>query len=510
MTRLFIEIYIAVLIAMGMVSGLMLWLMDARWPDDAHTRAGLLPAMQWMAQEIGSTQPGSASRAAALSELHRIAGPSIAILPMDVLALPAAERDRLAAGEVVFSGSRNARFVYIRLGREDAVLEWELYSRAKPLTQMLSVPIYVRLMQEASAPDRIHVERIPLDSLSDLTALERSRLLSRPITRLDGAWGMSTYQLTPGGTEVLRAFADTGPNVEPELVAPFTSMVLSALAIWLTVFPLYRRLLHLSRVAESLGRGNLAARAALKGRGPIQDLAHRFDRMAQRVESLIQSHEELLRAVAHELRHPISRLLFAAHLLRDAERPDKRQQLLGRIETAAADLSELTEELLTFSRLADGTPELVTEATTPNAVVEAIQMRMDDPRICFQVQAAGDYPVMWHAQYVVRALGNLVANACQYARERILVRCQMADGRVWFWVEDDGPGVPSEHRAQIFAPFRRVEHSRTREGGGAGLGLAIVQRIVTKHGGSVHLGDSELGGAKFGLELPAVAGTRAS
>ena len=102
-----------------------------------------------------------------------------------------------------------------------------------------------------------------------------------------------------------------------------------------------------------------------------------------------------------------------------------------------------------------------------------------------------------------RAVLNLVTNAVRHARERVRVTGSAAADGVQLHVDDDGPGIPVGERERIFEPFRRLDDSRSADAGGAGLGLAIVQRIMSVHGGRVLVGDSPLGGARFTLVFPA-------
>jgi signal transduction histidine kinase len=120
--------------------------------------------------------------------------------------------------------------------------------------------------------------------------------------------------------------------------------------------------------------------------------------------------------------------------------------------------------------------------------------------------------VRGRAEELSRLVGHLLDNACRHARERVEVGVRVADAgeqgsgsgqTVLLTVDDDGPGVPAEQREVVFERFGRLEEGRSRDRGGAGLGLAVVRRIAERHGGSVGVGDSPLGGARFEVRLPA-------
>jgi signal transduction histidine kinase len=105
-----------------------------------------------------------------------------------------------------------------------------------------------------------------------------------------------------------------------------------------------------------------------------------------------------------------------------------------------------------------------------------------------------------------RIVRNLTDNAASHARTRIGLSLTETDGAVVFHVDDDGPGIAADDRTRVFDRFVRLDDSRARDDGGAGLGLAIVTELVAAHGGDVAVADSPLGGARVTLRLPGDAG----
>lgn len=106
---------------------------------------------------------------------------------------------------------------------------------------------------------------------------------------------------------------------------------------------------------------------------------------------------------------------------------------------------------------------------------------------------------------MVRVLDNLVRNAVRYAETHILIQLQINDGHTNLSINDDGPGIPPSSWQTLFEPFVRLDQSRDRNSGGIGLGLAIVKRYVELHKGSISIGQSDMGGAAFIIDLPASA-----
>ena len=120
------------------------------------------------------------------------------------------------------------------------------------------------------------------------------------------------------------------------------------------------------------------------------------------------------------------------------------------------------------------------------------------------VQTAEPCVVLGDQQALTRALDNLVANANRHAASQVVVSVDRVDpATVEVRVDDDGPGVPAADRRRIFERFVRLDDARARDDGGSGLGLAIVQATAAAHHGTIHVEDSDLGGARFVLRLPA-------
>lgn len=104
---------------------------------------------------------------------------------------------------------------------------------------------------------------------------------------------------------------------------------------------------------------------------------------------------------------------------------------------------------------------------------------------------------------LTRAVRNLLANAARHARTVVAVSLREQRGSAVLTVDDDGPGIPADRRHGVFDRFTRLDEARTRDGGGTGLGLAITSDILVHHGGTIAVSDSDRGGARFVVEIPA-------
>ncbi|WP_407951154.1 ATP-binding protein [Permianibacter fluminis] len=221
---------------------------------------------------------------------------------------------------------------------------------------------------------------------------------------------------------------------------------------------------------------------------------------------MISEQRELLHAVAHECRAPLARVSFALEMLEHSESPGQRKQLSRDMESAIGEIDGLVRELLTYARLQHGAQRLELAETDLTGAIEDVLTKTKTlyPTIAFRSVPAPDAPAksLVDNRLFNRALTNLVRNAACFAQRSVEVSLSRRGDQFCLIVDDDGPGVPPEQRDRIFEPFARLDPSRSRDSGGAGLGLAIVRGISERHGGEISVDDSPLGGARFTLSWP--------
>ncbi|WP_434456319.1 HAMP domain-containing protein [Stutzerimonas urumqiensis] len=288
-------------------------------------------------------------------------------------------------------------------------------------------------------------------------------------------------------------------------------LALIGVTIFLLVRQLERRLRELERAASQVAGGDLETRVPEVGSDSVTRLASAFNGMAAHLQRLLNIQREMVRAVAHEFRTPVARLRFGLEMTGDAETPEARRKYLDGMDSDIQDLDRLVDEMLVYSRLEQGSPALRFEPVDLAALIDQVIDELAPLRPAVRVErvpgrlAEGDEQarVDGEPRYLRRALTNLVTNAMRHAETQVRIRYNLDATHALLEVEDDGPGVPEEAWERIFAPFLRLDDSRTRASGGHGLGLSIVRRIVYWHGGRSQLGRSEaLGGARFGLWWP--------
>jgi signal transduction histidine kinase len=268
-----------------------------------------------------------------------------------------------------------------------------------------------------------------------------------------------------------------------------------ALGAYPVVRRLTRRLESLKRGVETFGGGALAHRVDATGRDEVAALAGSFNRAAERIESLVRSHQSLLANASHELRSPLTRLKMAVSMVEQAE-PTQRAALRREIEVNIAELDALVDEVLLASRLDAGAIGERRESVDLLAVAAEESARVD------AVAQGRSCVVQGDEKLLRRALRNLLENARRYGAGDVEVTVDRhALGEVEVRVCDRGPGIPEAFRERIFEPFFRLPGHAEREGG-VGLGLSLVRQIAQRHGGQVRCEARAGGGSCFVITLP--------
>lgn len=285
-----------------------------------------------------------------------------------------------------------------------------------------------------------------------------------------------------------------------------------ALATYPIVRTLTRRLERLQDGVQRWGEGDLSARVNEDGSDEVAFLARRFNHAAERVQTLVQSHEALLASqksllanASHELRSPLTRIRMGLELLG----PHASPAFTAEIARNIAELDQLIEEILLASRLdareSDlGTVEsvdLIGLAAEECARVGAELQLHDADAVANEKPSPQQITVQGVTKLLRRAVRNLLENARRHAAGDVTLTLQASGQRVEVRVCDRGPGVPEDLRERIFEPFYRLPGATERDGG-VGLGLALVKSIAERHGGRVFCENRPGGGACFVIELP--------
>jgi signal transduction histidine kinase len=225
--------------------------------------------------------------------------------------------------------------------------------------------------------------------------------------------------------------------------------------------------------------------------------------MAARLQRLLESQRQLLRDVSHELRSPLARLRIASELAR--EEPSHFE----RIEQEADKLEELIGQMLLVARLdspmSAATREPVDISALARQVCEDAQLEASARQVQVVPRISDGCSVSGRPDLLQSAIENVVRNALRYTAAGTTVDVEaQCEGSQWrVVVSDHGPGVPDDQLAAIFKPFHRVSSARERDTGGYGLGLAIAERAVVAHGGTIAAQNVAGGGLRVEIRLPA-------
>ncbi len=275
-----------------------------------------------------------------------------------------------------------------------------------------------------------------------------------------------------------------------------------------------RPVLKLRVAAQRFADGDLDHRvvpAIGHRRDELGDLARDFDRMAERIAALLATQRRLLRDISHELRSPLARQAVALELARQQTGPEAADAL-ARVGREADRLGELVSELLTLTRLEDdGHGEERTPVELDHLIREVAEESDLEARnrgCTVAVTRCQACVVVGVPTLLRRALENVVGNAVAYTASGTQVDLTLETQGIEavIRVRDRGPGVPEAELNDIFRAFYRLSHGRERQSGGVGLGLAITERAIVAHRGSVSAMNAPDGGLIVEMRLPVSVG----
>ena len=275
------------------------------------------------------------------------------------------------------------------------------------------------------------------------------------------------------------------------------SLALSAAGLLLAIFwflltRLTRPLNNLAVAAEEFGRGGGQGPLTPVGPNEVRNLTTAFNDMQTRLARFVTDRTQMLAALAHDLRSPLTALRVHAEMVEDAETKTG-------ITASLDEMQDMVEATLAYARGVGQDEalqriEISTFLTDIRGAAHAVLDVRRGPEAMVQIKPKA----------LRRALRNLIDNAGRYGRNPTL-SWGISDGSIEILVEDDGPGIPDDRFGDVFQPFLRLEGSRSRETGGHGLGLSIARSIVLQHGGTISLSNRAEGGLCARIVLPVTA-----
>lgn len=244
----------------------------------------------------------------------------------------------------------------------------------------------------------------------------------------------------------------------------------------------------LANAAEELGRGAKPGDVPEAGLDEVRQAARAFNRMQRRIRRMIEDRTQMIAAISHDLRTPITRLRLRAEFVEDAEEQHKMLADLDQMEA-------IIRSTLVFAR--------EDSDTEPTTLVDLRALLQDVAETHPSARLTTREACALHGRPVAlrRCFNNLVENAIRYGTSAEIALHDRGDA-VEVMIDDAGPGIPDDRLRDVFRPFVRLEQSRNRESGGAGLGLAIARGVVLAHGGTIVLSNRPEGGLQALVRLP--------
>ncbi len=320
--------------------------------------------------------------------------------------------------------------------------------------------------------------------------------------------GGDCYYLDASNADRVLRFGPLPPLAPPDITSRVLLWLILvscfALSFWLVLRRTSRDLILLERASNAIAEGDLRARIERSlSRSPSFITA--FNKMADRLQQVITSKQNLMRGVSHELRTPISRLELGAHLLRDRlGSPDDEKQIRA-LEKDIEELESLVEEILAHSKLESSLQEIAPAAIelrgALRAVVDRAKVR-NEISIRIEPHSEADeshWELYADPSLFKRVVRNLLDNGARHASSEVVVEISKDGERLQVTFSDDGPGIPRSERERVFDPFVRLDNNAYQ---GHGLGLSLVREIVRNHGGEVFMDRSPKGGCRVVTRWP--------
>ena len=273
---------------------------------------------------------------------------------------------------------------------------------------------------------------------------------------------------------------------------------LSLLLLVLAVFFLTRQVRPIRRLAwaaDNFGKGRDVGDFKLEGATEIRQAGTAFNVMRSRILRHIAQRTEMLAAVSHDLRTPLTRMRLELEMLASGRAaPEDVSDLRADVD----EMAKLVDGYLAFVR---GEGEEAVEPTDLGALLHEVADRAGDATSEIKVELEQPVEMLLRPLAFRRCLNNLLDNAIRYATV-IRIRATIDDAFVWIAIDDNGPGIPEADREAAFRAFYRLDPSRNPSTGGVGLGLAIARDIVISQGGDIELLGSPQGGLRVLIRLP--------
>ena len=323
------------------------------------------------------------------------------------------------------------------------------------------------------------------------------RFMNSPSLALPGGEAIIRVSVRVGdmswfNARISLAVDESPSRAQPIIFLSILSLIIAVVALW-GVNRATKPLRLFASAAERLGVDVNADPLDEKGPGEVRRAARAFNTMQMRLKRFIQDRTQILAAISHDLRTPITRMKLRAEFVDD---DDQRGKMLN-------DLDEM--EAMIAATLAFARDDAANKPTTIVDVAGLLATIAEDDRaaghdVTYTGPESAD--LLARSLALKRSIGNLVDNAIKYGK-RARISFTLGIDTIEIIVDDDGPGIAAADKERVFAPFVRLETSRSRETGGTGLGLTITRNAIRSMGGDIELINRVEGGLRARVTLPA-------
>ncbi len=252
-----------------------------------------------------------------------------------------------------------------------------------------------------------------------------------------------------------------------------------------------RSIKQLAEAAEDFGKG-IDTPFKPYGSSEVRKAGIAFTKMKERINRQISERTRMLAGVSHDLRTPLTRMKLQLAML---PQNDENKEFVSDI----VEMEKMLDGYLAFVSGEGGEPNTFVDM---NEMILSILNKFRNSKTMIRY-ATNDQvsAIQGREQALKRAITNIIANAFYYGKT-IAVSLESNNHKMEITIEDDGPGIPADKREDVFKAFYRIEGSRNKETGGVGLGLSIAKDIIVSHGGTIELGDSDMGGLRVLINIP--------
>lgn len=252
-----------------------------------------------------------------------------------------------------------------------------------------------------------------------------------------------------------------------------------------------RSIKQLAEAAEDFGKG-IDTPFKPYGSSEVRKAGIAFTKMKERINRQITERTQMLAGVSHDLRTPLTRMKLQLAMLPNNE---ENKEFID-------DISEMEKMLDGYLAFVSGEGSETNTFVDMNELILSILNKFRNSKTMIRYTTNDQVSaIQGREQALKRAVTNIISNAFYYGKT-VAVGLESSGNKMEITVEDDGPGIPLEKREEVFKAFYRIEGSRNKETGGVGLGLSIAKDIITSHGGTIELNDSQMGGLRVLISIP--------